>query len=67
MEDYRLYNHNTEKSDPIERNKIMVFNETNQYFANDWVWSTFDTYYKNNEEVPVESKLNFLIFRTIME
>jgi hypothetical protein len=56
LDDYRLCNHHLDKSDPLERNKIMVFNETNTYFANDWEWSIFDTFYKNNEEVPVDSK-----------
>lgn len=67
MEDYKLFNRDTEKPDPFERNKFIVFNEEHQLFADDWKWSTFDTYYKNNEEIPRDSKLLIYTKRAYME
>ena len=56
LNEYKLHNNHLAKGDIIEKNKIIILNQTNQEFSNDWEWSNFDTRFNNNEELPVESK-----------
>lgn len=60
LSEYKLAGNHLAKADPVEKTKVIIFNDPNgsNDLSSSWVWSTFDTQYKSNEEIPIESKLN---------
>lgn len=69
LNEYKLAGSHLAKADPVEKTKIIIFNDPNSSGdqSSSWVWSTFDTQYKSNEEVPVESTFNIIISRVHVE
>ncbi len=59
VNDYKLKNLHLTRPDTLEKNKIILFNQANAEFSNDWEWSNYDISYVNNEYCPMSNEFSW--------